>query len=330
MLPFTIYHLPFTIYHLPFTIHCSLVTVYYSAIIRGMNEVPKQLSQALWRIYHRAQKVIPWSYGGNLPWNEPEFSRRMLREHLDESHAAASRTTPERQQQLVWLWQKLGLQPGHQFLDLTCGPGLYAVELAKRGCQVTGVDFSPASIAHARSLAQQEGITTHCTFVEQDIRTWLTDVTSSGRYDAAAILYGQLAVFSRDEAEAILRQTAQLLRPGARLCLELLNPDRVDKKKSSWWYSDDTGLWGDTPYLHLGERFWDAEARTSVERFHVIHLETGQLDEVVLCDTTYTIEEMTTLLHHTGFDQVDVYPAWDELPLYDSKEWLVYVAQRAE
>ena len=293
-----------------------------------MNEVPKQLSQALWRIYHRAQKIVPWSYQGNLPWNEPEFSRRMLREHLDESHAAASRTTPERQQQLVWLWQKMGLQPGCQFLDLTCGPGLYAVELAKRGCQVLGVDFSPASIAHARNLAQQEGVTTHCTFVEQDIRTWLTDVTLSMEYDAAAILYGQLAVFPREEAEAILRQTAQRLRPGARLCLELLNPDRVNKKKSSWWYTDDTGLWGDAPYLHLGERFWDAENRTSVERFHVIHLETGQLDEVVLCDTTYTASEMTALLRRTGFDRVDVYPAWDDLPLYDNKEWLVYVAQR--
>lgn len=310
-----------------------------------MNEVPKQLSQALWRIYHRVQKIVPWSYQGNLPWNEPEFSRRMLREHLDESHAAASRTTPERQQQLVWLWEKLELQSGCQFLDLTCGPGLYAVELAKRGCQVLGVDFSPASIAHARNLAQQEGVTDKCTFIEQDVRTWLhpitlspphpcdklraSSVTSSSKYDAAAILYGQLAVFPRDEAEAILHQTAQRLRPGAKLCLELLDPDRVDKKKSSWWYTDDTGLWGDAPYLHLGERFWDAENRTSVERFQIIHLETGQLDEVVLCDTTYTISEMTTLLHRTGFDRVDVYPAWDNLPLYDNKEWLVYVAQRA-
>lgn len=262
----------------------------------------------------------------------------MLREHLDESHAAASRTTPERQQQLDWLWQKLGLQPGCQFLDLTCGPGLYAVELAKRGCQVMGVDFSPASIAHARNLAQQEGVTEGCTFVEQDIRVWLHDttlspphhVTLSRQYDAAAILYGQLAVFPREEAETILRQTAQLLRPGARLCLELLNPDRVNKKKSSWWYSDDTGLWGDAPYLHLGERFWDAETRTSVERFHIIHLETGQLDEVILCDTTYTSGEMTTLLRRAGFDRVDVYPAWDDLSLYDNKEWLVYVAQRSE
>lgn len=254
----------------------------------------------------------------------------MLREHLDESHAAATRTTPERQHQLAWLKTKLGLQPGQRFLDLTCGPGLYAVPLAQFGCQITGVDFGPASLAYARELAEREGVTTTCQFIEQDIRTWLVEQATERKYDAAAILYGQLAVFPRHEAEMILAQTARLLKPGARLCLELLNPDRVDKKNNTWWFTDETGLWGDGPFLHLGERFWDADNRTSIERFQVLHLETGQMDEVVLCDTTYTPSEMLAMLQNAGFAQVDVYPAWDHLPIYDSQEWLVYVAQRGE
>ncbi len=296
-----------------------------------MSEVQKQLTQALWRVYNRPQKLTPWAYGGNLPWNDPDFSRRMLREHLDESHAAATRTTPERQHQLAWLKAKLGLQLGHRFLDLTCGPGLYAVPLAQFGCQVTGVDFGPASVAYARELAQREGVTASCTIIEQDIRAWLAGAVpeQEGRYDAAAILYGQLAVFPRHEAEMILAHTACRLKPGAKLCLELLNPDRVDKKNSTWWFTDDTGLWGDAPLLHLGERFWDAENRTSIERFQVMHLETGQMDEIILCDTTYTPGELVALLRRAGFGQVDVYPAWDHLPLYDAQEWLVYVAERA-
>ena len=295
-----------------------------------MSQVPKELARQLWRVYHRAQKLIPWAYGGNLPWNEPEFSRRMLREHLDESHAAATRTTPERHHQFPWLWAKLGLQPGHHLLDLTCGPGLYAVELAKRGCQITGVDFSPAAIQYARDLAQQAEVAPQCTFVEQDIRTWLAEAVTTQRekYDAAAILYGQLAVFPRSEAETILRQVAQLLKPGAKLCLELLHAERVDKKNSTWWFTDETGLWGESPFLHLGERFWDEETRTSIERFHTLHLDNGQMDEVILCDTTYTTGEMTELLQQAGFSGVDIYPAWDGLPLYDAQEWQIYIAQR--
>ncbi len=298
-----------------------------------MPTTPQQLTKALWRIYQRPEQPLPWSYGGNLPWNEPVFSRRMLREHLDESHAAASRTTPERHLQLNWLWDKLGLQSGHAFLDLTCGPGLYAVPLAQRGCHVTGVDFGPAAIAYARELAQQEGVSPHCTFIEQDIRTYLVPpceaATLSPQYDAAAILYGQFAVFTREEAATILRQTARQMKPGAKLCLELLNFDAVNKKNSTWWFTDETGLWGDAPFIHLGERFWDAESRTAIERFHVIHLETGQMNEVILCDSAYTISEITELLRVSGFDQVDVYPAWDHLPIYDGHEWNIYIAQRS-
>ena len=43
---------------------------------------------------------------------------------------------------------------------------------------------------------------------------------------------------------------------------------------------------------------------------------------------SHTPGEMIALLQYAGFAQVEVYPAWDRLPLYDSQEWLVYVAQR--
>ncbi len=44
----------------------------------------------------------------------------------------------------------LGLGPGSRVLDLGCGPGLYAVRLARRGVRVLGVDASARSLAHAR------------------------------------------------------------------------------------------------------------------------------------------------------------------------------------
>ena len=102
-----------------------------------------KLTDALWRIYHRPNRPIAWTNGGNLPWNDPNFSARMLREHLDESHGAATRVKRERNAQLDWLWSHLNLQPGMTICDLTCGPGFYAVDLAQRGCTITGVDFSP-------------------------------------------------------------------------------------------------------------------------------------------------------------------------------------------
>ena len=287
-------------------------------------ESDNPFARALWRIYHRPDAAL-WQDGGNLPWNDPAFSARMLREHLDESHGAASRQAAERAAQLDWLWARLALAPGRRLLDLTCGPGLYAVPLAQRGVSVTGVDFSPASVAHARQLAEAEGVAGRCAFVEADVRDFEPE---AGVYDAALFLYGQLAVFPRDEAAALLAKAARALRPGGRLVVELLDPARIDKKDSTWWFADDKGLWGERPFLHLGERRWEAAERASVERFTTLDLATGALSEIVLCDQSYEVAEMTALLRAAGFAAVRVYPAWDGLGLYDANEWVIYIAKR--
>ncbi len=290
----------------------------------NMMDENSSLRDALWRIYHRPDGPQPWLlHDGNLPWDEPGFSERMLREHLDESHGAASRQRAERTAQIEWLWQKLRLQPGHKLLDVTCGPGLYAVEFAKRGIEVKGIDFSPAAIAYARQVAEREGVNGRCHFHQQDIRRM--KVTGNA-FDAAILLYGQLAVFRREEAEAILADIRQQLKPGGVLCVELLNPEKIDRSNSQWWFTDDRGLWGDRPFLHLGERFWLPEVQTSVERYYVIHLETGELTHVELCDQSYEPEEMMAMMRQAGFTAVAIHPAWDTLPLYDAGEWIVYLA----
>ena len=288
-----------------------------------MNE--KRLSNAIWRIYNRPERPLPWAFGGNLPWDDAAFSARMLREHLDEAHGAATRQAGERQAQLDWMWDKLGLHQGADLLDVTCGPGLYAVPLAQRGVNVVGVDFGPASIEYAQELAQKMGVNGRCQFIQSDVRGM---DFGKAQYDAAIFLYGQLAVMTQDEANGVLTNIVNSLKPGGKLCVELLNQDKVDKSNSNWWYTDDRGLWGDAPFLHLGERFWVEEESLSVERYHILHLETGQMDEIQLCDQTYAVDEMVTMKEAVGFTAVSVYPAWDGMPLYDFDEWIVYVAEK--
>lgn len=283
------------------------------------------LSRALWRIYNRPERPEPWERGGNLPWDDPAFSERMLREHLDDSHGAASRAAGERTLLVAWLWERLALEPGADVLDVTCGPGLYAVALAGPGAQVTGIDFGPAAVAHARDLAQAQRVAGRCRFIEADVRE--VDFGRE-RYDAALFLYGQLAVFPREEAQRLLGAVARALRPGGRLCVELLDQERVDREESTWWFAGESGLWGDAPYFSLGERFWYEEEQLSCERYYTLHLETGELDEILLCDQTYAAGEMEAMMRRAGFRDVAVYEAWDGLALYDAEEWVAYVAQK--
>lgn len=284
-----------------------------------------EFARALWRIYNRPDPPALWQGDGNLPWDDPDFSERMLREHLDERHGAATRQAAERAAQLDWFQEQLGLRPGSRVLDLTCGPGLYAVALAERGMHVTGVDFSPASIAYARELAVAAGVGDRCRFIETDVRDYEPEREG---YDAALFLYGQLAVFPCEAAAALLSKVASALRPGGRLVVELLDPARVDKSDSSWWFTDDTGLWGGRPFLHLGERRWNAAERASVERYIILHLESGVMDEIILCDQTYEAEEMAGMMRAAGFSEVKSFAAWAGLPLYDAEEWVVFIAQK--
>lgn len=277
------------------------------------------LLRALRALYDRRQPPVPWEDGENLPWNEPEFSARMLQQHLDQGHGAASRRMPEVRAMVQVMTDWLGLAPGSRLLDVTCGPGLYAAEFARRGISVTGIDFGPASIAYARR--QCAGL--DCNFIEGDVREMDFD---GADFDAAIYIYGQPTVLRPAELEDVLRRIRRALRPGARLLLEILDYEQFDKKNSTWWHTDRGGLWGDFPYLHLGERVWDAVHQASIERFYIINVETGVMQAYGLSDQVYTAAQVEGLLNEAGFGDVEVHPAWDGLALKDAPEWVVYVA----
>jgi SAM-dependent methyltransferase len=185
---------------------------------------------------------------------------------------------------------------------------------------VRGIDFGPASLRYARTHCA--GLP--CEFTQADVRTM---DFAGANFDAAIYIYGQFTVLTPAESRDMLRRIRAALRPGGRLLLEILADERFDKKDTNWWYTDRGGLWGDFPYLHLGERRWDAEQRAAVERFYIINLDTGEMQSYGLSDQAYTVEMMTAMLTEAGFGNVTVHPAWDHLALKDSPEWVVYVAE---
>ncbi|MCB0186742.1 MAG: class I SAM-dependent methyltransferase [Caldilineaceae bacterium] len=56
------------------------------------------------------------------------------------------------QQEVDFLEQELDIASGGRILDVGCGTGRHAVELARRGYQVTGLDFSAGMLAEAQIL----------------------------------------------------------------------------------------------------------------------------------------------------------------------------------
>ncbi len=81
--------------------------------------------------------------------------------------------------------ERFGAKP-QTILDIACGEGTFAVAMAKKGLQVTGVDLSPQMLQFARKRAEQENVKVE--FILQDMRS----LTFEERFDLATCWFDSL------------------------------------------------------------------------------------------------------------------------------------------
>jgi SAM-dependent methyltransferase len=250
----------------------------------------------------RLQPPVPWQDGDNLPWDKSGFSKRMLEEHLSQEHDLASRREVIIDAQVVALGDLLPEERSARILDLGCGPGLYLHRFAREGHRCHGIDFAPASIAHARAVASAENL--DCTFDETDLRS----ADFGEGYDLVLLVYGQINVFSRHEARGILERAYGALKPGGRLVLEPQEPEAVrgSGSRESDWSTAKHGLFSPRSHLLLHERFWDDSTRTATDRWTVIDAETETSETYAMSTCAYDRHELGSLLESIGFLDVEI------------------------
>jgi 2-polyprenyl-3-methyl-5-hydroxy-6-metoxy-1,4-benzoquinol methylase len=106
-----------------------------------------------------------------------------------------------------------------RILDVGCGTGRHAIELARRGYRVTGIDLSEAQLARAREKAREAGVTVE--FLRRDAR----DLRFDAAFDLVMMICeGAFPLMETDEMNfAILRNASAALAPGGKLILTTLN-----------------------------------------------------------------------------------------------------------
>ena len=112
----------------------------------------------------------------------------------------------------------LGLKPAASVLDLCCGQGRHAVELARRGYEVTGLDASGFLLREARKAARRRRVAV--AWVRGDMR----EIPFRNRFDAVVNLFTSFGYF-RTKAEdlAVLRGVRRALKPSGHLLIDTLN-----------------------------------------------------------------------------------------------------------
>jgi SAM-dependent methyltransferase len=253
-------------------------------------------------IVDRKGSPAPWAEGEKIPWNDPGFSARMLREHLTQEHDAASRRFKIVDAHVRWIHEEVLKAEPSRILDLGCGPGLYANRLAALGHTSVGIDFSPASIAYAREQAARDGL--DVTYIEGDIRT----ADYGEGHDLVMQIFGEFNVFRRAEARVILETAYRVLVPGGRLLLEphTFEAVRGIGLQPSSWYSAQTGLFSEEPHLCLEENFWDAESHVAIERYYIVDAATGKVTRHSSSMQAYSEREYRDLLAGCGFAEIEI------------------------
>ena len=131
--------------------------------------------------------------------------------HRDESEAASF---------VEALVARLKPEPGAAMLDLGCGAGRHARQLAARGYAVTGLDLAATSIEAAK---KHEGCKLR--FRRHDMRLPF----GKRAYDYVFSFFTSFGYFDDpQEHAAVLRNIARALRPGGRLVIDYWNARYAD------------------------------------------------------------------------------------------------------
>jgi len=247
----------------------------------------------------------PWQDGDNIPWHDPAFSKRMLREHLAQHHDAASRRFEVIDAHADWIHQHVLGASASRVLDLGCGPGLYTSRLAKMGHQCTGIDYSPASVEYARAQAQAGALP--CEYTCQDVRL----AALSDGHGLVMLISGELNVFRAADATSILENARRALNDGGRLLLEVHTEESIRDigLRGLRWYSADRGVFSDKPHLCLQEHRWDGDGRTATVRYFVVDAEDGRVERHAQTYQAYSRDEYRSLLEAAGFADLEWYPS---------------------
>jgi len=148
-----------------------------------------------------------------------------------------------------FLLRALRLPLRARILDVACGYGRHAGELARRGFRVVGVEMSRAMLAEAqRRFTGGPDLR----FIQQDMRR----IAFRSEFDAVVSFYTSFGYFTPAQNEAALRRMARALRPGGKLLIDHRDPSYDARLPRLHWYRSGRRR------LVLEEREFDRRTKT--------------------------------------------------------------------
>ncbi|MGH7566102.1 MAG: class I SAM-dependent methyltransferase [Gemmatimonadota bacterium] len=204
----------------------------------------------------------------------------------------------------------LDVSSGARLLDLCCGHGRHAGELASRGLWVVGVDRSSGFLRRARS----DG-TTRAQFL-------LSDVTAlpiaEAAVDGAYCWFSSIGYGEAENDRRLLKEAWRVLRPGARLVVELRNLEMIEPGST---------VTIDTPRGRIVDRISLDEGRMRIVTQRRYEPIAEDPRDVSFSLRLYTASEFAAMFEEAGF--VDLRALGEENePLREGDRRIAFVGRR--
>lgn len=196
-------------------------------------------------------------------------------------------------------------------LDLACGTGVLAIELARRGHTVHGIDIAPEMVRRARE--KSKGMR-NVLFAVAD----MTDYRAGGEFDLVLCTYDSINyVLLLWDLRRMLKHVAEALRPGGLFLFDS-NTKRLYRRHHG--YAQERELDG---HSFIQECLYDSRRSRGITRFL---FPDGTFEQHI--QRPYDMDELVPLLDAAGLEVNGAFSWFDRKPYSSRTEKLFCVAEK--
>jgi SAM-dependent methyltransferase len=199
-------------------------------------------------------------------WTDEHTSKQMLSFHLNGEVDVSSRNASFIKRSVQWIASYFNVGTGIKIADFGCGPGLYAIKLAKHQADVTGIDFSKTSIQYAREAAAREGLLIH--YLNRNYLEFKTD----DRFHLILMIMCDFCALSPGQRKKMLSTFHNILVPGGSVLLDVYSLNVFEKREETTMYEANllNGFWSPHKYYGFLNTFKYMKERVILDKYSLV------------------------------------------------------------